>query len=64
MLAQRVETAEAGYTLPNDITYTLAAQHIARAVHQQTGRAGAQRIQAQYPHLALHHPGAIRAALG
>lgn len=63
MLAKRVETAEAGITLQNNIAPNMAAQQIAHAVSQQTGKAGAQRIQAQYQDRGLDNSDALLAAL-
>lgn len=63
MLAKRVEEAEAGITLQSGINARAAAQSIADAARQQTGKAGARIIQAMHPIPILHSGDALMAAL-
>lgn len=49
MLAKRVEAADAGITLQDGIGATAAAQQIADALRQQTGKRGASIINAMPP---------------
>lgn len=63
MLAKRVDAAKAGITLPRGATPNDAARQIADAVSQQTGKAGARRIQATHQDSILNNPNALLAAL-
>lgn len=63
MLAKRIEAADAGITLRRGATPNDAARQIADAVSQQTGRAGARRIQAAHQATVLKAPADLLAAL-
>jgi hypothetical protein len=63
MLAKRIEAANAGITLPLRAAPNDAARQIADAVTQQTGKAGARRIQATHQTSVLKSQDALLAAL-
>lgn len=63
MLAQRVEAANAGITLPRGATPNDAARQITDAVSKQTGKAGARDIQATHQTSVLKSQDALLAAL-
>ena len=63
MLAKRIEAANAGITLARGATPSDAARQIADAVSQQTGKAGARRIQATHQTSVLKSQDALLAAL-